>query len=153
MIATNSSTEGGAPPDPVRGVDAAPDELRAEIAIPTGAGAPRAARTVIGLCLAGLVAPAVLDDAELLASELVTNSLEHGGLGDGALVRLRVYLAPETLRLEIENAGTAGVVTTRRAAEPAAHGGYGLELVDLLAASWGVNRNHNTNVWFEMARA
>jgi hypothetical protein len=61
-------------------------------------------------------------------------------------VVLRVFVADETLRLEIENPGVAGVI------EPGA-GGYRLELVQLLAAHWGVNRRENTNVWFEMKRA
>jgi anti-sigma regulatory factor (Ser/Thr protein kinase) len=151
MPVTNSSTSDGAPSR--RPLDTAPAQLRAEIVLPTGTGAPHAARTVIALCLTGLVAPSILHDAALLASELVTNSLEHGELADPDLVRLRVYLAPETLRLEIENPGTAGVVATRRPRGPAPTGGFGLGLVDLLAVRWGVSRNHNTNVWLEMARA
>jgi anti-sigma regulatory factor (Ser/Thr protein kinase) len=152
MPATNSSANGGAPSSR-RPVDQSHAELRAEIVLPTSTGAPRAARTVIALCLAGLVAPSIVHDAELLASELVTNSLEHGELGDRDAVRLRVYLAPETVRIEIENPGIAGVVATRRPGGPAPTGGFGLELVDLLAARWGVSRNHSTNVWLEMARA
>jgi hypothetical protein len=45
-----------------------------------------------------------------------------------------VFLADETLRLEIENQGVAGVIGSKRPTESPA-GGYGLELVDL-AARW-----------------
>jgi hypothetical protein len=130
-----------------RGGDAAVHELGrvAEIALPTGAGAPGAARMVVAHCLTGLVAQGVLENAELLASELVTNSVEHGELGDGDTVLVSVYLAADTLRLEIENPGTAGVVSSR-------HPGFGLDLVDRLAARWGVSRDRSTSVWFEMAR-
>jgi anti-sigma regulatory factor (Ser/Thr protein kinase) len=125
----------------------------AEIALPTGSGAPGAARMVVAHCLAGLVATRILRDAELLVSELVTNSLEHGELGAGDTLLVRVYLAASTLRLEIENPGTAGVVASRPLARKPRRGGFGLELVDLLAARWGVSRGQATNVWFEMARA
>jgi anti-sigma regulatory factor (Ser/Thr protein kinase) len=125
----------------------------AEIALPTGSGAPGAARMVIAHCLTGLVSQRVLPDAELLVSELVTNSVRHGELGDGDTVLVRVYLAAETLRLEVENPGTAGVVASSPPGPWSREGGLGLYLVDLLAARWGVNRTGSTNVWFEMGRA
>jgi anti-sigma regulatory factor (Ser/Thr protein kinase) len=122
----------------------------AEIALPIGSGAPGAARMVITHCLTGLVSQQVLHDVELLVSELVTNSVKHGELGHGDTVLVRVYLAADRLRLEIENPGTAGVIASR---PPDRRGGFGLDLVDLLAASWGVSRNGSTNVWLELARA
>jgi anti-sigma regulatory factor (Ser/Thr protein kinase) len=125
----------------------------AEVELPTGSGAPGAARMVAAHCLTGLVAPRVLHDAQLLISELVTNSIDHAELGENDSVMLRVYLATDTVRLEIENAGTAGVVAGNRSQRSADSGGFGLELLDLLAARWGVNRGHDTVVWFELRRA
>jgi signal transduction histidine kinase len=122
----------------------------AEIAVPACSGAPGAARTVIGHRLAGLVSQRVLMDAELLVSELVTNSVQHGGLGDGDSVVVRVYLAADTLRVEIENPGTAGAVAPRARGRGTS---FGLGLLDLIAARWGVIRSGSTNVWLEMARA
>lgn len=80
----------------------------AEIALPRGSHAPGAARMVTAHCIAGLVAPQVLHDAELLVSELVTNCLVHGQLGEHDTVLVRIYVGAKTLRFEIENAGTAG---------------------------------------------
>jgi hypothetical protein len=71
-----------------------------EVDFPTGPSAPGAARMVVAHCLMGLVAPPVLRDAELLVSELVTNSVKHGELSQSDVVRVGVYLAAETLRLE-----------------------------------------------------
>jgi hypothetical protein len=68
-------------------------------------------------------------------------------------VLVRIYLAAETLRLEIENAGTAGVVAANHSDRTAGRGGFGLDLVDLLATRWGVRRSRGTTVWFEMGRA
>ena len=125
----------------------------AEIAIPTGSSAPGAARMVIAHCLTGLVSQRILRDVELLVSELVANCVQHGGLRDADTVLLRVYLAAETLRLEVENPGTAGVVASTPPGRRPRHDGFGLDLVDRLTARWGVIRADSTNVWFEMGRA
>jgi anti-sigma regulatory factor (Ser/Thr protein kinase) len=124
----------------------------AEIALPPGPRAPGAARVVVDHCLCGLVTQRVLHDAELLVSELVTNSLDHGELGAGDRVLVSVYLATDGLRLEVENPGVAGVVAGREGRE-SGQGGFGLDLVELLASRWGVIRTTSTCVWLEMARA
>jgi anti-sigma regulatory factor (Ser/Thr protein kinase) len=124
----------------------------AEIALPPCPRAPGAARVVVDHCLRGLVTQRVLHDAELLVSELVTNSLDHGELGAGDSVLVSIYLATDRLRLEIQNPGVAGVVAASREGRESGQGGFGLDLVDLLASRWGVIRNTNTSVWFEMAR-
>ena len=123
--------------------------MLAEIALPTGSGAPEA----VAHCLTGLVSQQILLDAQLLVSEVVTNSLRHGALSDDDTVLVRVYLAADSLRLEIVNPGTAGVVTARQPDQQSRSGGFGLDLVDRLTASWGVRRNGGTNVWFEMGRS
>ncbi len=91
-------------------------------------------------------------DADLLVSELVTDSPEHGHLGEHGTVLVRLYLSAKTLRIEIEDSGTAGAVAADLADRAARRGGFGLELVDLLATRWGVRRGHGTTVWFEMER-
>jgi anti-sigma regulatory factor (Ser/Thr protein kinase) len=127
--------------------------MLAEIALPTGSSAPGAARMVIAHCLTGLVSQHILLDAQLLVSEVVTNSLRHGHLSDGDTVLVRLYLAADSVRFEIVNRGTAGTVTARPPDHRSRGGGFGLDLVDRLTASWGVRRNGGTNVWFEMGRA
>jgi anti-sigma regulatory factor (Ser/Thr protein kinase) len=144
------------PATPTRRSDDAPIHpfgMLAEIALPTSAGAPGAARMVVAHCLTGLVSQEILLDAQLLVSEVVTNSLRHGDLSDADTVLVRVYLAADTVRLEIVNPGTAGAVTARSPDRGSRGGGFGLDLVDRLTASWGVTRNDGTNVWFEMGRA
>jgi anti-sigma regulatory factor (Ser/Thr protein kinase) len=133
---------------PIRG----PGTL-AEIALPPGPRAPGAARVVVDHCLCGLVTQRVLHDAELLVSELVTNSIDHGELGAGDSVLVSISLATDRLRLEIQNPGVAGVVAASREGRESGQGGFGLDLVDLLASRWGVIRDTNTSVWLEMARA
>ena len=160
MPATDSSSNGGAPASHAVGVpegrgDAPVRELArlAEIVLAPGQRAPGEARRAVDLCLSGLVTQQVVDDARLLVSELVTNSLDHGELGEGDSVVISVYLATDRLRFEIQNSGTAGVVAASPAERESGQGGFGLDLVDILAARWGVTRNRDTSVWFEMARA
>jgi anti-sigma regulatory factor (Ser/Thr protein kinase) len=162
MSATEKSANGGAPARRLATVPRTKADGDApvaglgqlvEMALPTGCAAPGAARMVIEHCLAGLVAERVLHNAVLLVSELVTNSVTHGELGAGESVMIRVYVAADTVRLEIDNPGTAGVVASAPPADRPARRGFGLELVELLAARWGVRRGQSTNVWFEMARA
>jgi anti-sigma regulatory factor (Ser/Thr protein kinase) len=145
LAASNDSTSDA--PSPALG-------KLAEIALPAGSGAPGAARMVTKHCLRGLVAHAILDDAELLVSELVANSVVHGELDTEDTVLVSIYLAADTLRLEIDNPGTVGVVAPApRPADEPRRGGFGLELVDILATRWGVSRSDSTNVWFELSRA
>jgi anti-sigma regulatory factor (Ser/Thr protein kinase) len=97
--------------------------------------------------LDGHVAESACDNARLLVSELVTNCVQHGHLAADAPVRIRAYLSDGVLRVEVRDPGQDGLVR-RRKPIPAA-GGYGLHLLDLLAASWGVNTG-GTQVWFEL---
>jgi anti-sigma regulatory factor (Ser/Thr protein kinase) len=45
------------------------------------------------------------DDAILVASELVTNSVRHSSSRDGGVVTLRAEVRPGQLRIEVEDAG------------------------------------------------
>jgi anti-sigma regulatory factor (Ser/Thr protein kinase) len=127
--------------------------LLAEVVLPADAAAPGAARMVIAHCLSGLVARRILGDAQLLGTELVTNSLQHAELRGGDPVFVRIYLGAEALRLEVENPGTAGVVAAKVPDRRSGAGGFGLDLVGQLAERWGVSRTHSTIVWLELGRA
>jgi serine/threonine-protein kinase RsbW len=137
-----------------RGDDRSPREFGqlATVALPAGSRAPGAARQVLRHCLPRLITARILTDTQLLVSELVTNSVRHAELVEGDTVAVRIYVAADRVRLEVENPGTAGVVA-RREPDPSPGGGFGLELLELIATRWGVNRERSTTVWFEMARA
>jgi serine/threonine-protein kinase RsbW len=109
--------------------------------------APRAARTAVVDGLGGHVADVVLGDARLLVSELVTNSVRHAGLPADGVVHVGAELTGGMLRLEVDDAGTAGTVAPR---VPSRDGGFGLHLVEALAHRWGVTREGFTRVWIEL---
>ena len=87
---------------------------------------------------------ALVDTAELLVSELVTNALRYG---EGE-IRLRL-LRDRTLVCEVWDAGL--VQPRRRRARDTDEGGRGLQLVGLLSAAWGSRRTpRGKTVWFEL---
>jgi anti-sigma regulatory factor (Ser/Thr protein kinase) len=122
---------------------------RLEAILRAGPAAPATARAALTRWLSGHVPVQVLEDARLLASELITNSLRHPEISDADLLRLAVQLKEGALRIEVRDPGTTGVVAPR---EPDRErgGGFGLQLVDMIATRWGVNRTGGTHVWFEV---
>ncbi|WP_374119087.1 SpoIIE family protein phosphatase [Streptomyces odontomachi] len=86
----------------------------------------------------------LVDTAELLVSELVTNALRYG---EGE-IRLRLLL-DHTVVCEVWDANL--VQPRRRRARDTDEGGRGLQLVQLLSSAWGSRRTHRgKTVWFEM---
>lgn len=95
---------------------------------------------------AGALDASVLSDAKLLVSELVTNSVRHGGPGP---LELRVGRpAGGTLRVDVVDGG-AGFVPHERDGRGGAAGGWGLEIVDAVARRWGL-LERRSHVWFEV---
>jgi anti-sigma regulatory factor (Ser/Thr protein kinase) len=119
-----------------------------EIALSANDEAPGAARTAVRRWLTGRALSAVVDNVRLVVSELVTNSVRHGGAGAGAPVLTRIRLASGTLRVEVEDRGRGGVVALRPGNLDVG-GGFGLHLVEAVSQSWGVERTPTggTRVW------
>jgi anti-sigma regulatory factor (Ser/Thr protein kinase) len=128
------------------------DAVEVQLALDTEA--PAAARSVVADCLARHVAASEVDDAKLLVTELVTNSVRHSGARAGDHVVVRVELTPGMLRLEVEDSGRGGLIAPR-AAGMESTGGFGLNLVQALSERWGVERVAigGTRVWAQLARA
>ena len=115
--------------------------------LPKGSEAPAMARDAIRL-LEDEVKPELVDDATLLASELVTNSVKYGGEGN---IRLEIEADSDRLRAEIidQGSGFAHATREKRNLRASDAGGWGLELVEKLADDWGVHEG-STHVWFEL---
>jgi transcriptional regulator with XRE-family HTH domain/anti-sigma regulatory factor (Ser/Thr protein kinase) len=105
--------------------------------------APQVARAAVLVTAAG-IPEEHLGDAQLLTSELVTNSVQHVPGADD--VALRISVGREVLRVEVEDSG--GKVRPRT---PDTAGGWGLTLVMEIASRWGTGRMGAGNVtWFEI---
>jgi anti-sigma regulatory factor (Ser/Thr protein kinase) len=94
----------------------------------------------------------VLEDAKLLTSELVTNSLRHAGLHPEDLVHVTAVWSGAVLRVIVRDAGStsspdiAGAIRP----EPGAESGWGLFLVDQIASRWGTNLGGRPGYWFDL---
>ena len=99
--------------------------------------------------LTGLVSEVSLDDARLLVSELVTNSVRHAGLAPSQPITLRAEIKGTSLRVEVRDEGR-GFELTPRQPDPVGNSGWGLLLVAQLADRWGLADDGATTVWFEI---
>jgi anti-sigma regulatory factor (Ser/Thr protein kinase) len=123
---------------------------RFEIRVSPGLDGPGEARGAITEWLGGRVGAKTLDDVRLVITELVTNSVRHGGLRPADHVRIRARATGDRLRVDVEDAGRAGSVERRRTGRGQA-GGFGLNIVQTVSARWGVSLAHGTRVWAELA--
>jgi anti-sigma regulatory factor (Ser/Thr protein kinase) len=113
-----------------------------------------ARRAVAGL--APYLDPGVAENAELLVSELVTNSVRHAGLPEEASIEFSVRASAEVLMVEVADGGRGFDHTVtprpRAVAGVAEASGWGLFLVDRIADRWGaVEMDGETRVWFELS--
>jgi anti-sigma regulatory factor (Ser/Thr protein kinase) len=116
---------------------------RRTVRLPTEARAAGVARRELDAVLDELP-PDRRADAQLLATELVTNAFRHGH----PPITLTIDETSDCLRVEVADAGGG---RPRRSPEPGADGGWGLLLVEEAADRWGV-ADGSTNVWFEIDR-
>ncbi len=115
--------------------------------IPRDSTAPALARRAVDGLSDG-IDPALLAQAKLLVSELVTNAVKYG---DQDSVTLRIESDdPRRLRVEVVDHGE-GFVPVARDRPATDVGGWGLHLVGTLSDRWGVCRGL-ARVWFEIDR-
>ena len=121
------------------------------IAIPGRGEQVRVARAFVAGVLRELAAPdaAVLDNATLLTSELVTNAIRHSRSGEsGGSVGLVVLAVTGGIRVEVTDSGSAGGLPVVRD-DIYTCDGHGLFLVEAVADRWGYRTTGaGTTVWF-----
>ena len=80
-------------------------------------------------------------DAELIASEYVTNAIRHTASGEGGVVYVTVVSAPGGVRIEVTDHGSASAPPPAALESGAGtwedENGRGLLIVDTLATRWG----------------
>ncbi len=107
----------------------------------------RARRLVADACQG---CPSVdLQVAQLLASELVTNAIQHGR----GRITLAIQQRAEDLRVEVADEADE-TVPAPAAGDPLQTSGRGLAMVAALSQGWGVERNAAARqkvVWFHLA--
>lgn len=93
-----------------------------------------------------------LDELRLLVTELVTNSIRHGPAGNG-WITLDVDIYTNVVRVVVSDGGPGFEPEPAPKPHLDRPGGWGLCLVDRMAARWGVDVAERTSVWFEVDRA
>jgi transcriptional regulator with XRE-family HTH domain/anti-sigma regulatory factor (Ser/Thr protein kinase) len=112
--------------------------------LPVDGSAPALGRAAVLVAAAG-IPEQILLDAELLTSELLTDSVRYGPV-DAGFMTLRISVGELMLRVEVADAGT-GPARERSPDED----DWGLRLVRELATRWGGGRAQGRNVsWFEL---
>jgi anti-sigma regulatory factor (Ser/Thr protein kinase) len=92
----------------------------------------------------------ILDAVELMVSELATNCVRH----ERTSFHITILGSSREIRVEVTDSGTG--TPTMRSPGPDEPSGRGLQIVDMLSASWGVQpeRPAGKTVWFTIpARA
>jgi anti-sigma regulatory factor (Ser/Thr protein kinase) len=99
--------------------------------------------------------PGVREDAHLLVTELVSNSIRHAELRAGERIRiwagwsgrrLKVIVRDRDDRQPSQPVGIAGSIRPA----PGAESGWGLFIVNQLATRWGAIHDGGPGYWFEL---
>jgi anti-sigma regulatory factor (Ser/Thr protein kinase) len=123
-----------------------------EIRVALDVHAPAAARAAVTGALRDRVPAAVLEHAQLLVSELATNSVRHSGAMPGDDLVVRVEPSKATVRVEVEDSGRSAAVVARPP-DLNVGTGFGLNLVHTLSERWGVEHAvaGGTRVWAQLS--
>lgn len=129
------------------------DDEMVEAVLHLDVQAPAAGRALAGDFLRDRVSPRLVDIAQLIMSELVSNSLRHNAAPHGQAVVIRIALERGTWRLEVEDPGGGGVIAPDP--ERAAAGRLGMNLVQSLSECWGVEHaaERGTRAWAFLPRS
>lgn len=118
--------------------------MTSTLALPPDATSPRRARRFMTDCL-GSIDGAPLEVATLLVSELVTNAVLH------ARTPVAVSVTPSATSVRVGVRDQSPALPAVRHYERTAPTGRGLQMVEALAARWGVSVDDGSKtVWFEL---
>ena len=114
--------------------------------LPNTLTAPREARIAIARFLSKAQLSQLTEDAQLLASELVTNAVRHAS----GPIDVRAYVRDGFLRLEVGDSCVDEAPNPRQALADD-EDGRGMELVDKMSARWGWRAcGHVKVVWLDL---
>jgi anti-sigma regulatory factor (Ser/Thr protein kinase) len=115
------------------------------VRLPVNEDAPALARQALDALQAEL--EGLFEQARLLVSELVTNSVRHAGLRPDHRIDLAIEAAPSAVRIVVADPGPGFEPPPQHS--PNTEGGFGLFFVEQLADRWGTDEN---GVWVEFDR-
>jgi anti-sigma regulatory factor (Ser/Thr protein kinase) len=114
--------------------------------LPNTAQAPGEARHAVARFLARADVPQLIDDAQLLVSELVTNAVRHAR----GPIAVHAHIRDGFLHLEVGDSQPE-LLPELRQARLDDEAGRGIDLVDKVAARWGWRVTDRSKVvWFDL---
>jgi anti-sigma regulatory factor (Ser/Thr protein kinase) len=140
--------DGPIEPSAERPGDHGPVQAEMFFGLPTDNAAPAIARAYL-VEHAGSLPGALIDDALLLVSELVSNAVQHGQ----PEIVLRIRRNPPGIGVSVQDRGQGQVVQSSGELNPHAPRGRGLRIVDTVSSAWGVQPAvppPGKIVWFEL---
>lgn len=126
-----------------------PSQTELTLSLSPGPEAIPAARNALD-GLGDLIERHVWEDLRLLVTELVTNGVRHGS--ERGLVTVSVVAGDAIVHVEVSDCGRGFSPPEAPMPRADGSGGWGLQLVDRVATTWGVKVGEKTCVWFELAR-
>jgi two-component sensor histidine kinase len=117
--------------------------VRHRIGLGGGPDAASGARAAIDLITVELFDALACEQLRLMVSELVSNSVRHGGATSGEdRIELAVSVSSTTFRVECSDPiGGFDVLSPPS--------GFGLTLINACASQWGVRHGAAGSTWFE----
>jgi len=117
-----------------------------QVVLPADVTAPRTARAFLAAACCGRHEAEVVQEAQLLVSELVTNAVRYGA----PPIELQVRCAGDD-RLQVRVRDSEPRAPRAAEAGPDAESGRGLLLVDLVSDAWGHEDDDDGKaVWFTL---
>jgi anti-sigma regulatory factor (Ser/Thr protein kinase) len=120
---------------------------RLDLRVPAGTGSLAEVREALGTLA---IPPDILEDAKVLVSELVGNSVKHAGLSVDDHVHVTAEWSGARLRVTVHDRprpSTPAPVAAAIRPRPGAESGWGLFIVDRIASRWGTDE---AGYWFEL---
>jgi anti-sigma regulatory factor (Ser/Thr protein kinase) len=107
------------------------------------------ARQEVALFAAGLHRE-VMEKAQLVVTELITNSVQHSGTAPFGTIDLELRASGSALHGSVTDSGPGFDPGSLGPPPEGAEGGWGLHIMRELADRWGVERGSGSRVWFEL---
>jgi anti-sigma regulatory factor (Ser/Thr protein kinase) len=124
---------------------------RVELTLERNVHAPARARAAVATHSEQLDLDGSLEQSlVLLVSEVVSNAVRHSAADPHQPIELLATFGERKIRVIVTDAGDGFEPRPRDPART--HDGYGLYLLEKVAAGWGVESRGDTKVWFELAR-
>jgi phosphoserine phosphatase RsbU/P len=121
--------------------------ITAESTLPAQVLSPAAARRAVREALTGAGLEAILDDAVLLASELVTNAVVHAG----TQIELHLDIGPGSVLVEVIDYRPGTLPALLGKPDTDREAGRGMLLLDAVAKEWGTRHFAGGKaVWFKL---